>query len=98
MKFQMKFTNEADSQLQELEQNTALKAECKAVKKTLGLMEINLLHPSLKTHKYFSLKGPKGEEVFEAYAQGDRPNPYRIFWLYGPQKGQITIIAIVPHP
>lgn len=98
MRFKLIFTNEADSQLRQLEKSPALKAECKAVKKTLGLMETNLYHPCLNTHKYFSLKGPDGEEIFEAYAQSKRPNPYRIFWFYGHKKRQITIIAILPHP
>ena len=26
------------------------------------------------------------------------PGAYRLFWCYGPESGQITIIAITPHP
>jgi hypothetical protein len=26
------------------------------------------------------------------------PCAYRAFWCYGPQQGQITIVAITPHP
>lgn len=40
---------------------------------------------------------PKGK-VFEAYAQNKTPGAYRIFWCYGPKKGEITILAITPHP
>jgi len=61
-------------------------------------MEVNLRHPSLNTHEYTALKGPRGEKVFEAYAQQKTPRAYRIFWYYGPKERQLTIIAIVPHP
>ncbi len=66
--------------------------------KTLGLMETNLRHPSLNTHKYESLSGPKGEEVFEAYVESKTPAAFRIFWHYGLGREIITILAITPHP
>ena len=92
------FTPQADSDLRELEINPAQKHILKAVRKTLGFLETNLRHPSLQTHEYISLKGPKGEKVFEAYAQQRTPSAYRIFWYYGPGKNQITIATIIPHP
>jgi hypothetical protein len=42
--------------------------------------------------------GRGGRKVFEAYAQNKMPGAYRIFWCYGPNKGDITVIAIAPHP
>ena len=39
-----------------------------------------------------------GQPVFEAYAQNRTPGAYRVFWCYGPAAGDITIIAITPHP
>lgn len=98
MKFKLVFTDEAKTNLADLEKNPSQKAVQKAVRKTLGIMETNLRHPGLKTHKYASLKGPNGEEVFEAYAQNQTSIAYRIFWYYGPAKGEISIVAIVPHP
>jgi hypothetical protein len=68
------------------------------VLKTLGLMETNLRHPSLKTHKYESLSGANGEEIFEAYVENKTPAAFRVFWHYGPGKEIITILAITPHP
>jgi hypothetical protein len=61
-------------------------------------METNLKHPSLQTHEYVSLKGPKGQKVFEAYAEQNTPAAYRIFWCYGPGRGELTILSITPHP
>lgn len=98
MNFRLVFADEAKQNLEELEKDPSKKSVLKAVQKTLGYMETNLRHSSLKTHKYLSLSGPNGEEVFEAYVQNNTPRAYRIFWYYGPQKGEISIATIVPHP
>ncbi len=98
MAFQIVFTDEASRQLDELEADKGLKKRLKAVKKALGLLEVNPRHPGLATHKYNSISGPNGEEIFEAYAENQTPAAYRIFWFYGTKKNQITIIAITAHP
>jgi hypothetical protein len=92
------FTLEAEKNLAAIEDDKSLGKRAKAVKKALGLMQTNLRHPGLKTHKYESLQGPNGEDVFEAYAENRTPGAYRIFWHYGPGKDAITIVAITPHP
>lgn len=96
--FELIFTEKADSQLDFLEHSKDKRVILKAVRKTLALMEVNLKHPSLQTHEYSDLEGADGEKVFESYAQNRTPGAYRIFWHYGPLKGQITVVAIVPHP
>jgi ERCC4-type nuclease len=72
----------------------------KQVVKCLELLASNPRHPGLETHEFTSLDHPyrKGEKIFEAYAQNRTPGAYRVFWCYGPSKGEITIIAITPHP
>jgi hypothetical protein len=72
----------------------------KKITKTLELLRANPKHPGLETHGYHSLPHPYNprEKVFEAYAQNNTPGAYRVFWCYGPQKNQITILAITPHP
>jgi hypothetical protein len=92
------FTPQADADLREIETNPAKRNILKAVRKTLGLLETNLRHPSLQTHEFTSLKGPSGEKVFEAYVQQKTPGAYRVFWYSGPERGMITIVAITPHP
>ena len=79
---------------------SAVEGLFKQVHKTLDLLSQNPRHPGLHTHEYDSLPHPydKKQKVFEAYAQNKTPGAYRIFWCYGPEKGQITIIAITPHP
>ncbi len=98
MSFKLLFTDEGSADYDRLEQHPAQQKRLKAVRKTLGYLETNPRHPSLNTHKYSSLKGPKNEEVFEAYAENNTPSAYRIFWYYGPNKKEITIISITPHP
>lgn len=92
------FTPQADADLREIETNPAKRKILKSVRKTLGLLETNLRHPSLQTHEFTSLKGPSGEKVFEAYVQQKTPGAYRVFWYYGPERNQITIVSITPHP
>ena len=70
------------------------------VTKCLGNLAENPKHPSLNTHEHGSLPHPyaDGEKVFEAYVQNKTPGAYRVYWCYGPAKGEITILAITPHP
>ncbi|MCI5066645.1 hypothetical protein MRY87_13065 [bacterium] len=72
----------------------------KQVKKTIDLLANNPKHPSLQTHEYSTLVNPyrSSEKVFEAYAQNRTPGAYRVFWCYGPESQQITVLAITPHP
>ncbi len=72
----------------------------KQVAKAIQLLADNPRHSGLNTHEYDSLEHPfdRDGKVFEAYAQDRTPGAYRIFWCYGPGKGEITIIAITPHP
>jgi len=96
--YELLFTPQADRDLKELETDPSKKTILKSVRKTLGLMETNLRHPSLQTHVFQSLTGPNGEKVFEAYVQQKTPGAYRIFWYYGPDRKEITIVVITPHP
>jgi hypothetical protein len=98
MNFKLYFTERADLDLDELENNPAQQKRLKSVRKALGYLQTNPRYPGLNTHKFSSLIGPKNEDVFEAYAENNTPGAYRIFWFYGPGKDAITIIAITPHP
>lgn len=72
----------------------------KQVGKTVQLLASNPKHTGLNTHEYSSIVNPfdNKQKVFEAYAQNQTPGAYRVFWCYGPESKQITIIAITPHP
>ena len=72
----------------------------KQVEKCVRLPLGNPKHPGLATHEYNSIDHPykiKGK-VFEAYVQNRTPGAHWLFWCYGLGKGEITVIAITPHP
>lgn len=98
MPFELIFTNRADEDLDRLESDKGLSKRLKSVNKALGYLETNPKHPSLNTHEYTSLSKQFGIKIYEAYAENNTPAAYRIFWHYGPEKNEITIIAITPHP
>ncbi len=72
----------------------------KQVHKCVSLLAKNPRRPGLHTRGFRSLPHPlvPGEKVFEAYAQNRTAGAYRIFWCCGPAPGEITILAITPHP
>jgi hypothetical protein len=96
--FELQWTDEAKATYKLLKNNPSEQARYRAIKKTLKLLAVNPRHPGLQTHPFLSLNGPNGEKVFEAYAQQKTSAAYRVFWYYGPSKGEMTIFAITPHP
>jgi hypothetical protein len=72
----------------------------KQVNKTLALLQRDPRHPGLNSHPYSSYQNPfdPQQAVWESYVQNRTPGAYRIFWCYGPDRGQITLLAITPHP
>jgi hypothetical protein len=98
-KFRLVFTPEARAALARLASSPSTAKRLRAVQKTLGLLESNPRHPSLHTHQYSKLQGPKaGDKVYEAYAENKTPAAFRVFFCYGPKPGDMTILAITPHP
>ncbi|MGA7873747.1 MAG: hypothetical protein WCA22_22900 [Candidatus Binatus sp.] len=97
-KFRLVFTPSARDALALLSKDPGAGKRLRAVQKTLGLLEMNPRHPSLNTHEYSKLSGPQGQKVFEAYAENRTPAAFRVFFCYGPKTGQMTILAITPHP
>ena len=96
---------EAEASLRNRERNKKAKAGkaeglFKQVEKCVRQLSVNPRHPGLNTHEYGSIESPydRKQKVFEAYAQNQTPGAYRVFWCYGPGKGEITIIAITAHP
>jgi hypothetical protein len=72
------------------------------VVKCVELLQANPRHPSLATHEYDSIENSYDSRTkdFEAYGQNRTPGAYPVFWYYGPGTGtgEITLIAITPHP
>jgi hypothetical protein len=96
--FAIYLTDQARNQLNILKSDRGLNKRYTAVSKGLCLLAENPRHQGLQTHEFTTLKGPRGEKVFEAYVEQATPAAYRIFWCYGPEKNHITILAITKHP
>jgi len=96
--FEIFLTDEAKNKLERLKKDKGLEKRYNAVRKAIRLSSENPRHKSLKTHEFTSLIGPKGEKIFEVYAEQSTPAAYRIFSYYGPGRNQMTILAITPHP
>jgi hypothetical protein len=72
----------------------------KQVANTIQLLLETPRHPSLRPHEFHSLENPydmKGK-VFEAHVQHKTAAASRLFWCYGPEQGEITLVAITAHP
>ena len=95
--FRLVFTTEARDVLQQLEQAQYAKKLAK-VRKALGLLQRDPTYPGLHSHKYRSIHGSAGEDVWDSYVENHTPSAWRIFWHYGPGSDVITIIIIGPHP
>ena len=98
MRFTLYFTPTAKHALKDLKGSPDLHKRYKAVVKALRYLQENPKHPGLQTHKYHSIHGSGGGEIFEAYAEQNTPAAYRIFFYFGPERGSITIFAITAHP
>lgn len=94
MGYKLLFSEQAIQDYDELKKDQSLSKRFKAVRKALAYLEHNPRHPSLQTHEFTSLSKVLGRKVFEAYAENQTSSAYRIFWCYGPNKGDIIIIAI----
>ena len=70
----------------------------KKLVKALGFLEANPRHNSLESHEIASLTLRYGVKVWQSYMENRTPAAGRIFWTYGPGRGDITILAVEPHP
>ncbi len=66
--------------------------------KAFGYLSANPRHNSLASHEIEDLTRGHGFKIFQSYLENKTPAAGRIFWTYGPEKGDITVLAIEPHP
>ena len=74
------------------------KRMAKRLVKAFNLLSGDPRHPGLNSHDIDDLTARYGRKVWESYLENDTPASGRIFWSYGPERNEITIIAIEPHP
>jgi hypothetical protein len=96
--YKLVFTPEAEAVMTDLQAQAQYAKKLKKVRKALGLLQQNPRYPSLNSHKYQSMSGANGEDVWDSYVENNTPSAWRIFWHYGPTEDTITILLIGPHP
>ena len=93
-----KYWNELDNKYQTGKLSGKDKTLFNKLIKSFRLLESNPRSNSLATHEIDALSIKYEFKVFQSYLENKVPSAGRIFWAYGPDKGQITILAIEPHP
>ena len=70
----------------------------KKLVKAFGYLAENPRHNRLASHEIDDLTRKYGFKIFQSYLENNTPSAGRIFWAYGPDKRDITVLAIEPHP
>ena len=70
----------------------------KKLVKAFGYLSANPRHNSLASHEIEDLTRKHGFKIFQSYLENKTPAAGRMFWAYGPDKGDLTVLAIEPHP
>lgn len=55
-------------------------------------------YPGLRTHEIPPLSKRYGVKVWQSYLENKNSNARRMYWVYGPNQQEITIIGLEPHP
>jgi len=66
--------------------------------KSFHHLSINPRHSGLHSHEITPLSKIAGFKIWESYIENNTPAAGRIFWAYGPDKIEITILGFEPHP
>ena len=64
----------------------------------LKKLAMDPFYPSLKSHEIDPLSKRYGIKVWQSYLENKKSGARRMFWVYGPDKKDITIIGLEPHP
>jgi hypothetical protein len=68
------------------------------IRKALQYLEINPRHPGLNSHEIDVLTEKYGVRIWESYLENRKAGARRMFWIYGPETKEITIVGIENHP
>ena len=75
------------------------RTQYKKLGKAMKLLSESPRYPGLQSHEISSLtKRYGGMKVWQSYLENNKPSAGRLFWVYGPERYDITIIGIEPHP
>ena len=89
------------SLLQKNKDGTASKEDTVLFKKwsqALKHLSIDPFYSGLRTHEVSALSKRYGMKVWQSYLENKKSGAMRMFWIYGPSQGDITIIGLEKHP
>ena len=66
--------------------------------KALRFLSQDPLYPGLHTHEIEPLTRRYGVKVWQSYLENKTSRAMRMYWVYGPNRQDITIIGLEPHP
>lgn len=64
----------------------------------LKKLKENPQYPSLHTHEIPPLSKRYSMKVWQSYLENKTSGAMRMYWVYAPEKTDITIIGLEPHP
>jgi len=70
----------------------------KKLVKVLGYLSADPRHNSLSSHEISDLSRQHSLKIFQSYLENNTLGAGRIFWTYGPNKGDITVLAVESRP
>ncbi|WP_326960520.1 hypothetical protein [Amycolatopsis sp. NBC_01286] len=97
--FRLLYSDETKAVLEDLRAKAQHARKLRKVKKALAFMEQQgPSYPGLRTHPMESIPGPNGKTLYQSYVENNTPGAWRIWWVYGPEADQISIVSVGPHP
>ena len=61
-------------------------------------LSLDPMYPGLNSHEIPQLTKRVGKKVWQSYLENRKSGAMRMYWVYGPQKQEITIIGLASHP
>jgi hypothetical protein len=94
MSFALLFTPSAESDRDSITDPK----RAKTVRNTLAKLANDPGYQGLATHHYVAFDTVSEQRVWESYVENQTSSAWRIWWAYGPEREQITVLMIGPHP
>ncbi len=70
----------------------------KKLVKVLGYLSADPRHNSLSSHEISDLSRKHSLKIFQSCLENNTPGAGRIFWTCGPNRGDITVLAVESRP
>ena len=66
--------------------------------KALRILSSSPDYPGLRTHEIEPLSRRYGIKVWQSYLENKTSGAMRMYWVYGPDRKNIAVIGLEPHP